>query len=674
MSFLFTQRQRKTLALICETLNPALTPSMPEDQPAVFQNHADEYPIVDELEMRIARKSEKEQKALVGLLRFINLPVVCWLATQKFRPFNMLTLKQRVKVLTYWRDHRFGKLRSFFQALKRLTLYLSYTNPTVLAGEGEPQNVTWPGMGYEGKTPLAAQPELNVNLAAFKPYAEEIECDYLIIGSGAGGSVMAAELAERNCRIIIAEKADYVPPSELGRSEHEGMARYFEDGGAQATDDQSITVLSGNSVGGGTTVNWMTCLDPPQEVLEQWAKKFGMTQVLDERFRASLLAVRQRMNVSTQHSQVNAQNKTLLDGCNYFGFHTQQIERNAVDCGDCGFCGFGCRAGAKQDTRQTFLADAMRSGAELLPSCTIEKIVRNGNIAQYAIAQIREPDGDLRTLKIKFKICVVACGAIQTPALLLRSGFENPHIGQNLRLHPTTAVVGFYDHAILSWQGAPQTIVCDQFSNLDGDGFGVRLEVAPIHPGLAASALAWGGPLHNKRLMQRIANMANTIVITRDQGSGEVTLDHNQQPVISYSLSKTDEKHLLYGAERAVEIHRAAGAQLILGPHQTPFEFTEEMNLAQFNKALGQMSQLGGAPNRLSLFSAHQMGTVRIGDSPLRSAVDLRGRCYDAQNVYVCDASLFPTAVGVNPMITIMGLSHMLSQSLRSQGFSVYDF
>ena len=164
----------------------------------------------------------------------------------------------------------------------------------------------------------------------------------------------------------------------------------------------------------------------------------------------------------------------------------------------------------------------MRSGAELLPSCTIEKIVRNGNIAQYAIAQIREPDGDLRTLKIKFKICVVACGAIQTPALLLRSGFENPHIGQNLRLHPTTAVVGFYDHAILPWQGAPQTIVCDEFRNMDGNGYGVRLEVAPVHPGLAASSMAWRDPLHHKRLMQRIANMANTIVIARDQGQGEV--------------------------------------------------------------------------------------------------------------------------------------------------------
>ena len=674
MSFQFTERQSATLALICETINPEMVPSQPDDQLAVFENHAGKYPIVEEFRKRLAKKSTEEQLAFVRHLRFINLPVACWLATQRLRPFNFLKLTDRAQVLAYWRDHRNGKLRSFFQSVKRLTLYLSYADTGPKVGENRGRNETWSALGYKGQNPLAAQPEPAVNLARFKSWAEEIECDYLVIGSGAGGSVMAAELAERNCRVIVAEAADSVAPSELGNSESEGMARYFEAGGSQATDDLGVTVLSGNAVGGGTIVNWMTCLDPPQSVLCDWAEKFGLNAVLQEQFRASLLAVRQRMNVSTSHSQLNEQNRKLLEGCQHFGFRTQQIERNAKDCSDCGYCGFGCRAGSKQDARQTFLADAMRLGAELLPSCKVERIVRDGNIGKYAIAHIREADGDIRTLKIKFQICVVACGAIQTPALLLRSGFANPHIGQNLRLHPTTAVVGFYDDPILPWQGAPQTIVCDEFRNMDGNGYGVRLEVAPVHPGLAASSMAWRDPLHHKRLMQRIANMANTIVIARDQGQGEVTLGHDANPKISYSLSRADEEHLLFGAERAAEIQRAAGAKLILGPHQQPLELTADMNDRQFNRALGQMSQMGGDANRLSLFSAHQMGTARIGDSPLRGAIDRQGRCYDAQNVYVCDASAFPTAIGVNPMITIMGLSHMLSQSLRARGFSVYDF
>ena len=431
--------------------------------------------------------------------------------------------------------------------------------------------------------------------------------------------------------------------------------------------DLGVSVFAGSSVGGGTAVNWMTCLDPPEPVLKLWADRFGFVDVLEERFQASLLAIRKRMNVSTENSQHNQQNQKLLDGCEKLGFKTQQIQRNAKGCGDCGYCGFGCRSGAKQDTRQTFLADAMRSGAELLASCTIERIVRDGKVATHAIAKVRGDDGNLRTLKIKFRTCVVACGSIHTPALLLRSGFENPHIGQNLRLHPTTAVVGFYDHPILPWKGAPQTIVCDEFSNLDGNDYGVRLEVAPIHPGLGASAFAWKNPTHHKRLCQRLGNVATTIIIARDLGSGAVVLDENQRLQIQYSLSKADQEHLLSGSERALEIHRAAGADLILGPHQTPTEFSKKMSDEEFKRAMVEMNRLGGDANRLTAFSAHQMSSARIAASPKDGAVDLQGKSYDADNVYVCDASIFPTAVGVNPMITIMGLSHMLAQSLRAQ-------
>ena len=662
MSFLFTAQQRKTLALICETINPSLQPELPSDENAIFRNHAGKYPVVNELEKRLAQKSESQRLALTRLLRLINVPMVCWLATRKLRPFNSLNLNERAQVLGYWRDHRQGNLRSFFQLVKRLTLYLSYTHPDS-PNQPNSKNVSWQSIGYAGETPLAAQPELDINFAKLNSCADEIECDYLIIGSGAGGSVMAAELAKRNHRIIIVEKAAFASPNEYGNSEFEGMAKHFEEGGTLATSDLGVSVLAGSSVGGGTTVNWMTCLDPPEPILKNWAEQFGLRTVLEERFQASISAVRQRLNVSTTNSQHNLQNQKLLDGCKQLGYRTQQIERNTKGCGDCGYCGFGCRSGAKQDTRQTFLADAMRSGTELLASCTIERIVRKGKVATHAIAKLREEDGSLRTLKIKFKTCVVACGSIQTPALLLRSEFENPHIGQNLRLHPTTAVVGFYDHPVMPWEGAPQTIVCDEFSNLDGNEFGTRLETAPLHPGLGASALAWQDPWHNKRLLQQLGNSANTIVIARDHGSGSVVLDHNQRAQIKYSLSEIDREHLLYGAARAVEIHRAAGAKSILGPHQTPFEFSKEMSDNEFRQALVLMNQLGGDANRLTLFSAHQMSSARIANSPLHGAVDPQGKSYDAENVYVCDASIFPTAIGVNPMITIMGLSHMLAQS-----------
>lgn len=675
MSFTFSEQQRNTLELICDAINPELVPAE-GDSSEVFRNNAGLYPIAEKVEQQLTRATKAKRDGVVRFLRLINLPLFCWVWTQSIIPFRYLSLDRRVKVLTYWRDHRDGRLRSFFQMVKRLTLFTSYAYPETTDSEGKPVNRTWSSVQYSGRTPLIAQSDEAVSFSKTKltSYVEEIECDYLIIGSGAGGSVMAAELAERGYKIIIVEKAGWVNPDELGNSEVEGITRYYDGGGALATDDLGITILSGSTPGGGTTINWMTCLDPPPEIMKHWAQRFGFRGVVEERFQNSLYAVRQRLNVTDKFSQLNVQNQKLLDGCKHFGFRTRRIERNAKDCGDCGYCGFGCRSGAKQDARQTYLTDAARLGVQLLTGCEVERIVRDGVTATHAIAKYKHEDGQVEELKIKFRAAVVACGAIQTPALLLRSGFRNPHIGQNLKLHPTTAVAAFYDAPVYPWQGAPQTIVCDEFSNLDGKHHGVRLEVAPCHPGFGAMALAWKDPLHHKRLAQGIDRMANTIVISRDSGTGKVTLDANGRPEIRYQLNELDQHHLLFGAERAVEIHRAAGASRVLGPHQQCFEFDSRMDDDEFNRALFRMNQMGGDANRLSLFSAHQMSTVRMAESPLRGAVDRKGRCYDAQNVFVCDASVFPTSIGVNPMITVMTVSHMLAQTIRDDGFSVYDF
>lgn len=675
MSFTFSEQQRKTLELICDAINPELEPER-WDCSEVFRNNANLYPIAEMLEKKLAKATQEKQSAIVKFLRAINLPVICWIWTQSVVPFRFQGLEKRIATLRYWRDHRDGRLRSFFQLVKRLTLFASYAIAETNDSDGKPVNRTWSSVGYSGQTPLMAQPEDALSLFEIKPksFVEEIECDYLVIGSGAGGSVMAAELAERGYDILIAEKGELAKPEELGASEFEGITRFYDEGGSLSTEDLGITILSGGTVGGGTTINWMTCLDPPAEVMRLWAHRFGFKGVVEDRFQGSLYAVRQRLNVTDQHSERNVQNQKLLEGCQHFGFRTELIQRNAKGCGDCGFCGFGCRAGAKQDARQTYLTDATRLGAKILHGCQVEKIVRNGSTATHAMAKFRNEEGELQDIKIKFRAAVVACGAIQSPALLLRSGFENPHIGQNLKLHPTTAVAAFYDQPVFPWQGAPQTVVCDEFSNLDGHHHGVRLEVAPCHPGFGAMALAWKDPRHHKRLAQNIHRMANTIVIARDSGTGKVTLDKKGQAQIRYRLNELDGEHLLFGAERAVEIHRAAGAKRILGPHQRGMEFDCQMNDEEFNSALFRQKQMGTEPNRLSLFSAHQMSTVRMADSPLRGAVDGKGRCYDAQNVFVCDASVFPTSVGVNPMISVMTVAHMLAQTIRDEGFSVYDF
>jgi len=348
-----------------------------------------------------------------------------------------------------------------------------------------------------------------------------------------------------------------------------------------------------------------------------------------------------------------------LDGCRKLGFRTQTISRNVAGCSDCGFCGYGCRSGAKQDTRQTFLKDAVSSGARILTECKIDSLITRGNRIVGANARIGM-GAQSRKLEISCDAVVLAGGAIQSAALLLRSGLQNENIGRHLFLHPTTAIASFFDRPVEAWKGPPQTIVCDEFENLDGKGYGVRLEVAPMHPGFGAMAMAWASARQHKDWMRQFSNMANIVVLTRDQIGGRVSLGNKQQVQVDYRLSSADARHLLMGVRRALDIHRAAGAIRIVGPHQIPIVFQHGDSFEPFAK---RVLKAGTKGNLLSLFSAHQMSTCRIAANPQVGVFDPSGKSFERDNLYVADASCLPTNTGVNPMISIMTVADVLSRN-----------
>jgi choline dehydrogenase-like flavoprotein len=265
---------------------------------------------------------------------------------------------------------------------------------------------------------------------------------------------------------------------------------------------------------------------------------------------------------------------------------------------------------------------------------------------------------------VRARKVIVAAGAVHTPALLRRSGLSNAHIGANLHLHPATVIFSQFAEPVWGWRGAPQTRLTQQFANLDGRGYGVRLETAPIHPGLAASAFPWQSGAAHKRHMQRIAHYANIIVLTRDFYGGRVTLDKYGQPLLHYRLHRYDANHMRRGLIEAVRIHAAAGAHTIYGPHQGMSGY-QNGSLPDFLRRLENSSF---APNRIGLFSAHQMSSARIGGSSALGAVKPDSETYEVRNLFVADASVLPTATGVNPMLTIMGTAHYLAQGIKNRG------
>jgi choline dehydrogenase-like flavoprotein len=245
----------------------------------------------------------------------------------------------------------------------------------------------------------------------------------------------------------------------------------------------------------------------------------------------------------------------------------------------------------------------------------------------------------------------------------MRSGLGSPHLGRHLFLHPTVAVTGNYAHPIEAWRGPPQTIVCDEFSDVS-KGYGYRIEAAPAHPGLSAVGFPWSNARDHRREMQQVRFAASFIVLTRDASSGRVRITRAGEPYFDYRPGAGEKRLLKAGMANAARIHFAAGAERIMTLHATRLSWERAADGASIEKFCRQIEAAPTGPNRLPLFSAHQMGTCRMGVDRARAVCDATGSVYGLKGAYVADASLFPASSGVNPMITIMALARHVAMGM----------
>ncbi|HYK53780.1 MAG TPA: GMC oxidoreductase, partial [Candidatus Eremiobacteraceae bacterium] len=263
---------------------------------------------------------------------------------------------------------------------------------------------------------------------------------------------------------------------------------------------------------------------------------------------------------------------------------------------------------------------------------------------------------DGRPIRVRASTVVVSAGSLRSPGILRRSGVASPHLGKHLRLHPTTAVFAEFDEPVEMWHGPMQTIVCDKFEDID-DSYGAKFEAVPAHLGLAASAIAWRSQQRHAEVMSRLRNAAALIVLTRDRGEGSLSDDGHDD--VHYRVDQYDSAHMLAALAGLVRLAFAAGARSIATLHTDPIEIerrrASDRNLTAFAERL---LTKGVEPNRLAVYSAHQMGTCRMHRDPSHGVVDEAGRVHGVKGLMVADASVFPHSSGVNPMLTIMALAH----------------
>lgn len=485
---------------------------------------------------------------------------------------------------------------------------------------------------------------------------QNFEADICVIGSGAGGAVVAYELAAAGHSVIIIEEGGYYSAKDYNGKPLKSMKRMWHGAGSTVSFGiPAISIPYGKCVGGTTAINSATCFRTPPDVVEQWNKELGL-DIDYEKLEPYFDKVEKMINVTELSWDVLGNcAKIVKRGADALGLHCKPLKHNVKNCKGCGTCQFGCVEGAKQSMDISYIPSALHHGAQLLTHCRAEKIIRTGSKLYTIQCRVtNQENGAIVTCIIRANIVVLACGSMLTPLLLRKSGIHNKHIGKHLQIHPCSRVVALMDEEVYGWVGVSQGAYIDDFAHE-----GIMLEGIFVHPSILAASLPGVGT-EFWELAQQFKNIAAFGVMVHDTGQGKVfgSLD---MPLSLYSINKKDTETLKKGIAYCSEIFFAAGAKKIFIP-VSHYPVLRSMDDVQ------KLKELNIKPHHIpEIFAFHPLGTCRMaGDSSL-GVVNRFGKCFDADNIYIADGSVIPTSLGVNPQITIMTVATYIAEHIADE-------
>jgi hypothetical protein len=482
-----------------------------------------------------------------------------------------------------------------------------------------------------------------------KPLPKKIEI--AVIGSGAGGGI-AANLLSKKYEVGIFDKGNY----SNGETNNEtfGYHNFYETHAIQQTRGYNVLLLAGSGIGGGTSINWTTSLRTPDNILNEWDSLTGQSNYFNsERFKNSIDFICNELNVAEANNSIPIKELKLAEGLKLNNISYKIIPRNTNNATseETGFSTFGHSDETINSSYKSWFSNDKFDSERIFSNSDIKSLdISNGKATHINV----QNDGTLH--KVAVDKVILAAGSLNTPKILLDSGYKNKHLGHHLKLHPVSGVAGKFSEEQKPWSGSMQGIYSDDNLFMK-DNYGYLLEGLPMHPSLFFPFF----PNNTDRFQDFVKsynNWSGSIVLTSDTSSGSL-INKKSQHLWDYSLNNFDHKNLLHGIESLVMANYLAGAEEIMVA-TSPTMHWKKSSDEDIKHFIKKIKLIKNQPYRMLLGSAHQMGTARIHPDEKQGVVGLNGKVHGLDNVYIVDSSTFPRCSGVNPMITIQSMSHFL--------------
>lgn len=571
-----------------------------------------------------------------------------------FRPYSALPLEKRMEVMRQWEQSSQPAMRNLLRAI---------VTPLKQHHFDRPEMFRHVGCRYGLPTVKDEEPRYMARVTNGREITQNtnLECEIVVVGTGAGGAAVAYELASRGRAVLLLEEGDYHRRSSFdGKTATAYRNLYRDQGTTIALGNANLPVFAGRAVGGSTVINSGTCYRAPERTFAYWRNRHGLPQVFSSAGLAPYYErVESMLGVAPGNPlHLGAIAGIIARGADHLGLSHKALSRNAPECDGQGICCFGCPTGAKRSTDVSYIPAALTKGAELMTGARVDFVDIVAGRARGVTATVGDPalGAHRPRIRVKADAVVVAGGTLMTPLLLEQSKacLSSGMLGKNLSVHPATKVMALFDEPVDPWKGIPQSYTIDHYAEE-----GLMFEGGSLPFDVTALGVLWTGHRFME-LMEKFPYLATFGFMIQEKSRGSVRRGPGGRPLLLYNLNREDTQQMQRGVEILCAVYQAAGAKRVFPFVAGHDEVTTQEQLKNLKK-----SRIG--PGDMDMAAFHPLGTCRLGTEPARSCIGPDHEAHDVEGLFVCDGSAVPSSLGVNPQMTIMALALRAAEIIDSR-------